>query len=72
MFPTTCPLLQNSYTSSLPPHLLGAVLSELLEMLPLGLEVLKIPAEQNATLNFYVVSNFSVDNSVKGRLWGSS
>ena len=72
MSPTTCPLLHNSYTSSLPPHLLGAVLSGLLEMLPLGLTVLKIPAEQNTTLNFQVVNNFSAHNSVKGRLWGSS
>ena len=40
MFLTTCPLLQNP-----PPRLLGAVFSGLLEMLPPGLEVLKIPAE---------------------------
>ena len=51
---------------ALPPRLLGAVLSGLLEILPPGLEVLSRSSELNATLNlkgvlFFVFFFFSVD-----------
>ena len=43
---------------ALPPRLLGAVLSGLLEILPPGLEVLSRSSELNATLNLKVVLFF--------------
>ena len=43
---------KNSYILQLPPHLRGAVFSELFEMLSPGLEVLRMSAKYNITLNF--------------------
>ena len=59
---------QNFYITS--PHLLGAVLSGLLERLSPRLEVLKIPPEILITANFLVVTALEVDTSLGSRLIG--
>ena len=49
---------KNAIYPGFPHCLLGTVHSGWLEMLPFGLEVLKIPAQKNIALNFYIVNIF--------------
>ena len=44
-------------------HLFGIILSGLFEMLPSGLEVLRIPVKHNITFNFKVAHNCLVYNT---------
>ena len=72
---TTCPLLQHFYITwlLLPPpsssHLLGAVLSGLLEMRPPGLKSLKFPLDKTKLSTFRLWISFKSTGCMRDSRW---